>query len=354
LPAPHSLAELLLSRGEAGAVEPASRCVALRPLDPSERLLLGTAYLHENDVAKAREQFMTAEQLAPHNATAHFDLGLCSVRQHQVEDASKEFEAALQENPQFTAALSQLAELQIQLKQPGKAIDLLKKYVSAYPGDAQGHLIFGSIYSEIEDYSDAKLEFEQALRLDANLLPAYLNLGRIYQTTGETSAAIQQYESALSLQPRFVPLITFLGNLYMDSGDFGTAKKYFERALEINPGFPIAAGNLSWIYAEQGANLDVALDLARRAKQQLPMMDSITDTLAWVQYKRGQYSSALPLLEECVAKAPDSSIYRYHLGMALLADGKTEKGRQQLQAALRLKLGGKDGDQAREMLARLR
>ena len=35
-----------------------------------------------------------------------------------------------------------------------------------------------------------------------------------------------------------------------------------------------------------------------RAKQQAPMMESITDTLAWVQYRRGQYAAALPLLEE--------------------------------------------------------
>jgi tetratricopeptide (TPR) repeat protein len=276
------------------------------------------------------------------------------VRQHQLEDAKREFEAALQEDPQFAPALSQLADLQMQLKEPANAIELLKKHLAAYPGDAQAHLILGSVYSKIQDYPNAKLEFEQALRLDGNLLPAYLNLGKIYQTTGETGAAIQQYESALALQPRFVPLITFLGNLYMDNGDLGAAKKYFERALEIKPDFAIAAGNLAWIYAEQGTNLDVALDLARRAKQQMPMMESITDTLAWVQYKRGQYAAALPLLEECVAKAPNSSAYRYHLGMALLADGKTEKGRQQLQVALRLDLGGKDGDQARETLASLR
>ncbi|HVN18129.1 MAG TPA: tetratricopeptide repeat protein [Dongiaceae bacterium] len=353
LPALHSLAELLLSRGEAGAIEPANRCVALRPLDASEHLLLGTAYLHQNDVLKAREQFVAAEQLAPRNATAHFDLGLCSVRAHQMEDAEREFEIALDNDPQFAPALNQLTDLYMQLRETAKAIDLLKKHLAAYPNDAQAHLIFGSVYSRVEDYSNAKLEFEQAIRLDGNLLPAYLNLGRTYQAAGQTAAAIQQYESALALQPRFVPLITFLGNLYMDNGDFGTAKKYFERALEIKPDFPIAAGNLAWIYAQQGANLDVALELARRAKQQLPSTNSITDTLGWVEYKRGQYTAAVPLLQECVAKDPVSSIYRYHLGMALLADGKTEKGRQQLQAALRLELKGKDGEEARATLASL-
>ncbi len=107
------------------------------------------------------------------------------------------------------------------------------------------------------------------------------------------------------------------------------------------------------MYALQGTNLDVALSLAQKARQLLPDLDSITDTLAWVQNKNGSYASAIPLLQECVQKAPGFPVYRYHLGMALLASGEKSKGREQLPAALRLKLRGEDAEQARQALAKL-
>jgi Flp pilus assembly protein TadD len=70
-----------------------------------------------------------------------------------------------------------------------------------------------------------------------------------------------------------------------------------------------------------------------------------------VYYKKGNYSGAVPLLQECVEKAPDRASYRYHLGMVLLADGEKQRARLQLEAALRLKLAGNDAQQARQALA---
>jgi tetratricopeptide (TPR) repeat protein len=95
----------------------------------------------------------------------------------------------------------------------------------------------------------------------------------------------------------------------------------------------------------------VALSLAQKAKQLLPDLDSISDTLAWVYYKKGNYNGAVPLLVDCVEKAPDRASYRYHLGMALLAGGQKGKAKQQLEAALRLRLTGADAQRARQALA---
>jgi tetratricopeptide (TPR) repeat protein len=85
-----------------------------------------------------------------------------------------------------------------------------------------------------------------------------------------------------------------------------------------------------------------------------PDLVNAADTLGWIQYKKGLHQAAVPLLEECVRKAPESATYRYHLGMALVATGQKEKARGQLEAALRLKLSGEDAIQAREGLAKIR
>jgi Flp pilus assembly protein TadD len=91
--------------------------------------------------------------------------------------------------------------------------------------------------------------------------------------------------------------------------------------------------------------------MAQKAKSQAPELPSITDTLAWVMYKKGNYSGAIPLLQECVQKSPGSAEYHYHLGVVLVAAGQKDKGKSQLQAALQTnQLKDADAQQARQTL----
>ena len=181
----------------------------------------------------------------------------------------------------------------------------------------------------------------------------YLQLGRAYQEQGQVDGAIQQFERAVAIQPKFPPLLTLLGNLYLEKKNYARARQYYEQALAVDPNFAIAAGNLAWLATQDGGNLDVALSLAQKARQLMPDLDSLADTLGWVQYKKGNYSNSIPLFEQCIQQSPDSAMYHFHLGMALVATGDSAKAKTQLSAALRLKLEGDDAEQARQTLSRL-
>jgi tetratricopeptide (TPR) repeat protein len=228
----------------------------------------------------------------------------------------------------------------------------VKQYLTAYPDDANAHQILGFLDLGAGQYEAAKTECERAIQLDPNLVLAYLRLGQVYQEQGQTDLAIGRFEKALALQPKLVPLITLVGNLYLDQGRLEVAGKYYQQALAIDPNFAIAASNLAWVYAAQGGNLDLALSLAEKAKELQPESASISDVLAWVEYRKGSYDSARELLKECVQNVPDKGQYRYHLGMALLASGEKDKARAELEAALHLKLKREDAQQVREALAR--
>jgi Flp pilus assembly protein TadD len=157
----------------------------------------------------------------------------------------------------------------------------------------------------------------------------------------------------VKLLPEFVALYALLGNLQLADGHLAEAQRYYEQALAIQPDFAVAASNLAWTLAKRGKDLDRAAQLAQKARQLMPQMDSIADTLAWVEYEKGEYRSALPLLQECIQKSPANSVYHYHLGMVLIATGEKQKAREELRSALRLKLPSDDADSATEVLARL-
>ena len=108
---------------------------------------------------------------------------------------------------------------------------------------------------------------------------------------------------------------------------------------------------MAWVDAQEGKDLDVALGMAQKAKSLMPEVPSISDTLAWVMYKKGNYGGAIPLLQDCVKRSPDSAQYRYHLGLALVAAGQKEAGKTHLRAALQMnKLGAADQEQAKQAL----
>jgi Flp pilus assembly protein TadD len=138
--------------------------------------------------------------------------------------------------------------------------------------------------------------------------------------------------------------------LYDQQKNDDLARKHYEQALALDANDYGVANNLAWIYAKQGKNLDVALGLAQKAKQLQPDNPVATDTLAWVQYKKGLYAGAVQLLQDCVNKAPQTPTYHFHFGMALIGSGDKKRADQELQTALRLNLSGEDADLARATL----
>jgi tetratricopeptide (TPR) repeat protein len=335
------------------AQEYAEKNIQLQTTDETAHLLLGQILLRMSKVAQAKEQFAIAELLMPSDPNPHVSLASCYVKENNFTSADKEFEAAQTLAPQSSAILGSYLDYLVSRKQQEKAIQRVKTFVANNPQDANAHLLLGSLSLRQKDYSKARTEIQRSIELNPNSANAYLYLGKTYQDEGNTEPAIESYEKALQLQPKFAPLQTMLGNLYAAKGDLAQARGEYEAALSADPNFGLAASSLASLTVRQGGNLDVALGLAQKAKQLLPDVDSVTDTLAWIEYLKGSYSSALPLLKECVTQAPKYPVYRYHLGMAALANGDKREAKSELETALRLNLTGEDAASAHRALTQI-
>jgi tetratricopeptide (TPR) repeat protein len=231
---------------------------------------------------------------------------------------------------------------------------VVEQYLAKYPDDPNLHTIHGMLLAETNEYEPAKAEFERAIQLNPKHFVAYVRLARLEQDRNDIDGAIRAYEKALSLQPRQLALVALVGNLYLeDKVDLATARKYYEQALTIDPQFAPAVANLAYVEAKQGDDLNVALGLAQKAKQLAPDAYAITDILAWVEYLKGSYEQTVPMFKDCVRKDPQRGVYRYHLGMALLATGNKEQAKSELDAALHLKLSPDDAQHARDTLTQI-
>jgi tetratricopeptide (TPR) repeat protein len=350
-----SLTELLLSRGEINAARLyAQRCIQLEPGAAAGHLLAGAAYFSSRDYSRARDEFAVAQRLSPRDPWPHARMAKAWAAQKHPVEAEREFQLALALQPDNNLLEGEYLEFLLDGSQPSQAIDRGRQFVVTHAGVAEAHRLLATVLIRRNLYPEAEAEAQRAVALDQRMISAYLTLGSIQEKLNQTDAALATYIRALSIQPNYPPLQTLIGNLYLEKNDLVSARRYFEAALAADPNFAIAEANLAWIYAQRNENLDVALGLAQKAKQQMPTLDSITDTLGWVQYKKGNYVAAKSLLQDCVRDSPRQASAHYHLGMVLLATGEHSRGKAEIEAALRLKLTGDNERDARMTLNKLR
>jgi predicted Zn-dependent protease len=83
-------------------------------------------------------------------------------------------------------------------------------------------------------------------------------------------------------------------------------------------------------------DLDTALTMAQKAKQLLPNLPEVSDTLGWIYLKKNLSGDAVDIFKELVAKVPNSSTFRFHLAKAYYQQGDKVRAKSELQSALKL------------------
>ena len=103
------------------------------------------------------------------------------------------------------------------------------------------------------------------------------------------------------------------------------SEKYYRKALEIKGSYAPAANNLAYILAERGVKLTEALRFAQLAKAKRPRDPVVLDTLGWVYYQQGRYSTAIDEFKESLSRNPNNALANYHLGWAYYEKRKFNK-----------------------------
>jgi tetratricopeptide (TPR) repeat protein len=335
------------------AREYAARLQKLNENNPEAHFLNATIDIGAKDYAAGLDELKEVQKTAPNDPMVHLNMAFAYAGQKKYADAEREFQTVIKMYPTFDGAWADYISLMFGTNQTPKALALANQFATANPNRASAHFINGSALATAKKYDQALVEFQKVLQIDPKSMMAYFRLGQLHQLMGQPDAALDSYQKALALQPTSAAVNNAIGDVYLSRGDLKSAGKYFQAALSANSHDPVAANNLAWVYAMQGENLDMALSLATQAKQIAPEMTAVSDTLAWIQYKKGNYRVSVSLAEDAVKKEPQKADYRYHLGMALSGAGERDRAKTELQKALQLNLKGADAQEAQKTLASL-
>lgn len=149
---------------------------------------------------------------------------------------------------------------------------------------------------------------------------AGLGYGVALEEAGRTGEAATLYRGLLERGPESPRVWTNLGNAEAAQGNAERAEEAYRRALELDPAHRDALNNLAWLLLEEGARLDEAAELARRAVETGgPDPHLALDTLARVHAARGRCQEAADAFAHALAGAPPDPATRGQIADAARA-----------------------------------
>lgn len=349
-----SLGELYAQQGSPKlALDFANQALKRNPTFLPARLLEAGALMQtgETDVAIAKLRALHAAD--PHNAMISERLGIALANNKDYLGATNEFEASLTSDPSYAPALLDLIKLYAIEKRPQEITKRVQLQIERAPTQARFYEILGDLSFSDKKLDDALSAYSTAAKLNPNSAVAFMGLARTHAAEGKRDDGINDARKLLDMHPDYLAGYIELGQLLEQSGSFSEAEQVYQRALDRNDDYVPALNNLAWLYCEHGGNLDMALSLAQKAKGRFPADPAISDTLAWIEYRKGMFDTAASSLKDVVSHSPQNPVYQYHYGMTLWKLARSVDARTALQRAIELDLPAAEAGEAKRALLAL-
>ena len=331
------LAEIQIRNGNvAPAIISLEQLTQQQPQIVSARLLLADAYRAQGRLDSAVQIYRELEKAYPQNPQAPLLLGTAFLQQKKNTEARMEFDHALELAPDYLPALEQAVNLDLMEKQYAAAQQRVQQQAGQNPKAAALQLLLAKVLVARGDTNQAESALLKAIELQPDSQLAYLMLAQLYTAANQNQKALADLQAALAKNPKDVAALMLMGITYDSEKDYKDARDAYEKLLAIAPNNGVAINNLACLYAGHLGQFDKAYQLARQARNLAPTDPSIADTLGWILYQKGQYSSALSLLRESADKLYAVPEAQFHLGMTYYMMGDEANARTAFQRGLQL------------------
>lgn len=329
------------------AVKEIHKAATLNGQNPDYPKALGIL-LHElGEDEEAVRQLKWSLQLSPNDPQTKGILGQIYLKQRLTNMAITEFEGALAADPQQHLLLLYLARACAQAGKHGRAIEAFTTFSQRLEELAEDEFLgqayvemAGSYLAQGED-SRAAETFAAALARNPQDANALVGLARVALARGDHDQAARELHKAVAIRPRSGVVLEALAELHGERNEWDEAVAVLQRATSESPGnhmlheklgrslrkagrnedaigvfqraclsFPRHRSQFQWlegrVLGRMGRWGEAAL-LFRRALEEVPGNWRVLEDLAHACYRIGEVQEALEVIDEAIARAPESN-----------------------------------------------
>lgn len=196
--------------------------------------------------------------------------------------------------------------------------------------------VMGTIRLQQQRIDESAAFLREAIRLDANLLGAHINLAQVYILQNDPARALETYDAALRIKPDLLLALRQAAGIAEAQGEFERSLSYWMRARKL-------AGEDDAEVLLGFGRVCLKMDLLEDAEPALskaaglkPDDPSYQYALAAAKVGKRQFEAAQALLEPLVKRQPADAQLQYALGSVLYIQGRLAEAAARLQESVRL------------------
>jgi tetratricopeptide (TPR) repeat protein len=353
-----ALAQLQVTRGDFdAALKSAQEVFKYDRNNNNARLIASAALMGLKKFGDSRQLLDSMLKANPSSPDVLFQLGIVNLAENKYKEAEDAFKRSYELNPANSRGLMGMVETEMAQDHKDQAMQLLQTEAAKSPNRMDFLLALGNTAVRAGRYDEAIGYFE---KVTASLQKGskaqgdlYLRIGETYRRKGDLTNSIVALQKAREILPENGVVMSTLALVLDAAGRWSEARQVYEVVIKLDPNNGVALNNLAFLLTEHGGDLDDALTKAQRAKQLLPDLSEVSDTLGWIYLKKNLTDNAIDIFKDLVNKVPAQAVFRYHLGMAYSQKGDKTRALKELQDALKYNPTKADRDKIQQLITRL-
>ena len=358
VPARLALGDIQVNRREFDlALKTAQSVLAVDRGNLRASLLESAALMGQKKFGDSRARLEAMMKAAPNSPEVYLQMGVVDLVDSKFKEAEEYFRKSYDLNPANLRGLLGIVTSYIAQNKPEEALALLQAETDKSPNRLDLRTMLAKQAVNVGKYDLALAEYRKVIdamdKSSRERGPVYLQMGEVYRRKGDDPNAIAVLQKARETMPEDGLVLTTLGLSFDHAGHTPEARQIYEAAIKLDASNGVALNNLAFLLAEHNGDLDDALTKATKAKQLMPNLAEVSDTLGWVYLKKSLSDDAVRIFQDLVNNHPNQATYRYHLAMALRQKGDKPRAIQECHVALKNNPGKDERQKIEDLLSRL-
>ncbi|KKC31894.1 hypothetical protein WH91_17000 [Devosia psychrophila] len=226
--------------------------------------------------------------------------------------------------------------------QPIRAEVMARSIIRSRAAEAHwAHNLLGILKNNANQPQMAIDEFEAALALVPEFLPAKANLANTLLAEGDAPQALRLFKEIQRADPNNVRAVEGLADLASAEGNLDRAVELYRRATELDPSAPrylIKAALMQLGAGEEPAGIV----LLEEALQIDPSDPAALGQLGLLHFMKSDYAAAVPFYRNAADFEPGNAELQYQLGLSMLMSDDAEGAVERFKITAELDPGNVD------------